>query len=87
MAKVRKCDIFIFEKLLTRPPVSPFLGLSPSNVESLNPELELIDGGTNGENIPLNPLLVNARALDTIVAVDASADTAQSWPKCVVYLK
>jgi len=59
---------------------NPFLGLSPSNVDSLNPELELIDGGTNGENIPLNPLLVNARALDTIVAVDASADTAQNWP-------
>ncbi|SCZ88948.1 BZ3500_MvSof-1268-A1-R1_Chr1-1g00847 [Microbotryum saponariae] len=45
-----------------------------------NEHLYLTDGGMNGENIPLEPLLVKARRLDTIFAIDASQDTKKSWP-------
>ena len=31
-------------------------------------------------SIPLDPLLVKARHVDTIFAIDASADTDQFWP-------
>ncbi|MBW0500767.1 hypothetical protein O181_040482 [Austropuccinia psidii MF-1] len=41
--------------------------------------LEIVDGGENGENIPFNPLLVPARQVDVIVAVDATADTDSSY--------
>ncbi|KAF9017220.1 phospholipase B [Hymenopellis radicata] len=42
--------------------------------------LELIDGGSNGEVIPLGPLFVNVRAIDVIVAVDAGSDDDDNWP-------
>ncbi|SGY63791.1 BQ5605_C007g04832 [Microbotryum silenes-dioicae] len=45
-----------------------------------NHHLYLTDGGMNGENIPLAPLLVKARRLDTIFAIDGSQDTKESWP-------
>lgn len=45
--------------------------------------LELIDGGLNLENVPLNPLFVRARHLDTIIAIDGSADEDDNWPKSV----
>ncbi|GAA5947133.1 hypothetical protein JCM3765_002172 [Sporobolomyces pararoseus] len=45
-----------------------------------NDILEITDGGENGENVPLSPLLVRARELDFILAADASADTEYSWP-------
>ncbi|SGY63675.1 BQ5605_C007g04817 [Microbotryum silenes-dioicae] len=48
-----------------------------------NKNLYLTDGGMNGENIPLAPLLVKARRLDTIFAIDASQDTKMSWPNGV----
>ncbi|KAJ3825349.1 lysophospholipase, partial [Lentinula raphanica] len=51
-----------------------------SFVDSDDEELELIDRGSNGENIPLNPLLVKAWEVDDIVAVDGSADTDNNWP-------
>ncbi|KAF5389822.1 hypothetical protein D9757_003672 [Collybiopsis confluens] len=60
---------------------NPFQGIAPSTfVDSSSSELNLIDGGTNGENVPFNPLLVKAREIDVIVAVDASDDTNNSWP-------
>ncbi|KAJ3725767.1 phospholipase B [Lentinula raphanica] len=65
---------------------NPFRGLAPSFVDSDDEELELIDGGSNGENIPLNPLLVKAREVDVIVAVDGSADTDDNWPNGVSLL-
>ncbi|KAF8954226.1 acyl transferase/acyl hydrolase/lysophospholipase [Flammula alnicola] len=34
----------------------------------------LVDGGSNGEVCPLQPLLVRARGVDTIFAIDAPAD-------------
>ncbi|KIY53628.1 hypothetical protein FISHEDRAFT_32937 [Fistulina hepatica ATCC 64428] len=60
---------------------NPFEGIASSTFQDTNStRLELIDGGLNGENIPLSPLLVKARSLDTIVAVETSADTEENWP-------
>jgi lysophospholipase len=50
--------------------------------------LTLVDGGEDGQNIPLNPLIQPVRAVDVIFAVDSSADTilnhnasaATNWP-------
>ena len=42
--------------------------------------LNLIDGGSNHENVPLGQQFVRARGLDVVVAVDASSDTT-NWPK------
>jgi lysophospholipase len=43
--------------------------------------LELIDGSSNGENVPLGAQFVRARALDVVVAVDGSADLGGvNWP-------
>ncbi|KAF8532247.1 acyl transferase/acyl hydrolase/lysophospholipase [Gautieria morchelliformis] len=39
----------------------------------------LVDGGPDGEQIPIQPLLVGARAVNTIIAIDASADTADNF--------
>jgi lysophospholipase len=54
---------------------------STTFTESNSSWLELIDGGLNLENVPLGPLFVRARGLDTIVAVDGSADETDNWPK------
>lgn len=35
----------------------------------------MTDGGEDGQNLPLMPLLAKARAVDVIFAVDGSADT------------
>jgi lysophospholipase len=43
--------------------------------------IELVDGGLNVENLPLGPLLVKARHLDVIVAVDVSSDDSDNWPR------
>jgi len=37
------------------------------------------DGGEDGQNVPLMPLLAKARALDAIFAVDGSADTSETY--------
>ncbi|KAL3230251.1 Lysophospholipase 1 [Nakaseomyces bracarensis] len=42
--------------------------------------LFLVDGGEDGENIPLVPLLQQERELDVIFALDNSADTNENWP-------
>jgi lysophospholipase len=63
--------------------VQPFRGLNAGTYSDSGAELlELIDGGSNLENIPLGPLFVKSRELDVILAVDASADQ-NTWPKCV----
>lgn len=46
-----------------------------------------MDGGENGENVPLNPLLASARGLDVIFAIDSSADTDESWPNGTALLR
>ncbi|KKA30462.1 hypothetical protein TD95_000663 [Thielaviopsis punctulata] len=43
-------------------------------------ELDLVDGGEDGQNIPLWPVLQPERGVDVIFAVDSSADTEYSWP-------
>ncbi|KAG6373884.1 hypothetical protein JVT61DRAFT_6037 [Boletus reticuloceps] len=54
---------------------NPFYGIAPETFLSSNQTvLKLVDGGEDGENIPVQPLLVKARGLDTILAIDASGD-------------
>lgn len=47
-------------------------------------QLTLVDGGEDGQNIPLHPLIQPERNVDVIFAVDSSADTtvpyAANWP-------
>jgi lysophospholipase len=43
--------------------------------------LELIDGSSNGENIPLGQQFVRARGMDVVIAVDGSSNTPTNWPK------
>jgi lysophospholipase len=43
-------------------------------------DLTLTDGGEDGQNIPLYPLIQPQRHVDVIFAVDSSADTTYSWP-------
>ena len=52
---------------------------------SVNPaadstSLTLVDGGLDGQNIPLEPLIQPSRNLDVVFAVDSSADTTTNWP-------
>ncbi|EFP84862.2 Lysophospholipase 1 [Puccinia graminis f. sp. tritici] len=69
------------EPLLAHYP-NPFKGVNgPMGFDRANSdELLIVDGGENGENIPLNPLLAPARNVDVIMALDASADTASNYP-------
>ncbi|KAK4701506.1 lysophospholipase, partial [Phenoliferia sp. Uapishka_3] len=57
--------------------INPFAGLSSATgyPASADLELALIDGGFGGENVPFFPLIQPQRALDVIIAIDASADT------------
>jgi lysophospholipase len=43
------------------------------------PEFYLVDGGEDGQNLPLEPLIQPIRGLDIILAYDFSADT-RNWP-------
>lgn len=44
------------------------------------PHLNVVDGGEDGQNLPLHPLIQPTRELDVIFAVDSSASTNHSWP-------
>lgn len=64
---------------------NPFRGadfVSNNRSESLvnSDYLFLVDGGEDGQNIPLVPLLQRERDLDVIFALDNSADTNENWP-------
>lgn len=60
---------------------NPFYQYNPdSNAGSNYTSLALVDGGENGENIPLHPLIQPYRNVDVIFAVDSSADTTYNWP-------
>ncbi|KIK67069.1 hypothetical protein GYMLUDRAFT_37109 [Collybiopsis luxurians FD-317 M1] len=60
---------------------NPFNGLKTTTYDDTNSTwLSLIDGASNGENIPLGPLFVRERGLDTIVVLDGSADDPNNWP-------
>ncbi|KAG6373885.1 lysophospholipase [Boletus reticuloceps] len=55
---------------------NPFYGVAPGTfLSSSQTDLRIVDGGEDGENIPLQILLVKARGLDTILAIDASSNT------------
>jgi hypothetical protein len=55
---------------------SPFTGLNASTYPAAGEtQLNLVDGGNAGENVPFFPLLGSARKVDVIIAIDASADT------------
>ncbi|KIY51596.1 lysophospholipase [Fistulina hepatica ATCC 64428] len=57
-----------------------FYGLMKDSFISSNQDyLMFVDGGENGEVIPLQPLLVRARDVDVILAIDATADTDYYW--------
>jgi lysophospholipase len=43
-------------------------------------DLTLTDGGEDGQNIPLYPLIQPQRHVDVIFAIDSSADTTYGWP-------
>ncbi|KAI9894630.1 MAG: Lysophospholipase 1 [Vezdaea aestivalis] len=51
-----------------------------SNPSAPNKQLTLVDGGEDNQNLPLNPLIQPARAIDVIFALDGSADTTTNWP-------
>ncbi|KAL4784818.1 lysophospholipase catalytic domain-containing protein [Aspergillus varians] len=60
---------------------NPFYGWAPTiSAHSSETELSVVDGGEDGQNIPLHPLIQPARNLDVIFAVDSSADTDYNWP-------
>ncbi|TBU29698.1 lysophospholipase [Dichomitus squalens] len=57
-----------------------FFGVSPATFpDSDQTVLTLVDGGEDGETDPLQPLLVLARGVDTIIAIDAPADTSDNF--------
>ena len=60
---------------------NPFYGFNnqTSQVAQL-PALNLVDGGEDLQNIPLQPLIQPVRNVDVIFAVDSSADTTYNWP-------
>ncbi|KAI5238659.1 hypothetical protein E4T43_07253 [Aureobasidium subglaciale] len=55
-----------------------------TNEMAYNPELTLVDGGEDGQNIPIVLLTQPARAVTVIFAIDSSADTVaegySGWP-------
>lgn len=51
---------------------NPFYGVAPDTfIDSAQMNLNMVDGGEDGEVIPLQPLLVKARGIDVIFAIDA----------------
>ncbi|KAE9974571.1 hypothetical protein EG328_003744 [Venturia inaequalis] len=60
---------------------NPFYKYNPAtNAGADFTTLDLVDGGENGENIPIHPLIQPSRDVDVIFAVDSSADTTYFWP-------
>ena len=59
---------------------NPFKGVSSDVFPDADQELlQLVDGGMDGEVTPYQPLLVKARGVDTIFAIDAVADNSENW--------
>ncbi|KDN46144.1 putative lysophospholipase [Tilletiaria anomala UBC 951] len=50
-----------------------------TNPDALSPNISLVDGGEDGQNVPLWPVINPVRELDFVLAVDSSADVS-SWP-------
>lgn len=61
--------------------VNPFFGYNNNTYNgSSDMMLTLVDGGEDGQNIPLHPLIQPNRHVDVIFAIDSSADTNETWP-------
>lgn len=58
---------------------NPFTGVSENKYKDLS-QLSLVDGGLDGQGLPLLALLQEERAVDVIFAVDSSADSDLNWP-------
>ncbi|KAI9754385.1 MAG: Lysophospholipase 1 [Chaenotheca gracillima] len=60
---------------------NPFFGFNNKTNRNAQEEMvTLVDGGEDLQNIPLNPLIQPKRHVDTIFAIDSSADTDHNWP-------
>ncbi|KAF7905620.1 uncharacterized protein EAF01_006141 [Botrytis porri] len=60
---------------------NPFYGFNnQTNRDAQTTQLDLVDGGEDGQNIPLYPLIQPIRGVDVIFAIDSSADTTYFWP-------
>jgi lysophospholipase len=58
-----------------------FQGVNPDEFQDSSSQwLSLVDGGSNLEQVPLGALFTKARAVDVVVAVDASTDDSNQWP-------
>lgn len=79
---IQQLSLFGVNEPLSAHYPNPFRGVNgPTGFDRTNSdELYLVDGGENGENIPLNPLLAPARQIDVIMAADASSDSQASDP-------
>ncbi|KAK9370661.1 lysophospholipase catalytic domain-containing protein [Lipomyces kononenkoae] len=58
---------------------NPFFGVEGASVRQ-DPLIGLADGGEDGQNVPLLPLLQSERQVDVIFALDNSADLDSNWP-------
>lgn len=59
---------------------NPFYLFNNETKIAKSTQLDLTDGGEDGQNIPLNPMIQPQRAVDVIFAIDSSADTDNNWP-------
>ncbi|PYH97251.1 hypothetical protein BO71DRAFT_319117 [Aspergillus ellipticus CBS 707.79] len=57
-----------------------YLWANATSSSAHHTELDVVDGGEDGQNIPLHPLIQPERHVDVIFAVDSSADTDYNWP-------
>jgi lysophospholipase len=56
---------------------NPFLGVAPNSFLDRNEALlNIVDGGEDGEVVPIQPMLVKSRGVDVIIAIDAVRCTA-----------
>lgn len=65
--------------LYTPNPFYKFGGSAKENEIFHNKHLYMVDGGEDGQNIPLQPLLQGPRKVDLIFALDSTADV-DGWP-------
>jgi lysophospholipase len=60
---------------------NPFYNYDYATIDYRNtPNLNVVDGGEDKQNLPLHPLIQPIRHVDVIFAVDSSASTKNNWP-------
>lgn len=59
---------------------NPFYKFSGSSLVESEVELNLVDGGEAGQNVPLWPFIQDARCVDVVIVSDNSADTDINFP-------